>query len=164
MPVEDVTNLIKWIDSNSSKIESYIFEDKQGHLGLWGTRIIENIINAIRKGDKQAIELGCKFIVDDRKVMFGKALKSSIASALKKNPESIGLENEIEIIRRTLKLINLEYTPTEVKHYCKLISKFGFRHCDMLLEFVPTHNVANNYREYLVQKCCANKYTHLNQC
>ena len=149
--LNELSNLINWIEKNKVELLPYIPKDFIQHKGLWGYYIMINVVAAIREGDTNAILIACKFIIDDPKVFFGRSIKSRMARALKLQIINIPKTYQISIIRITRKLIELNYAPRETHDYCRLVSKFRKTHCSEI-ELIKVHDeISNKFKKYLLQ-------------
>lgn len=140
--ITEIENLENWLTINEIQVSTYIPKDKINHRGIQASRVIDNIINAIKIGDLNAIELGCDLVVLNRHIPFGRTLKSNIFSSLKAQAQYISSEYRKKLTNLATVFINLPYPPRESKELFKLLSKFENKY---RLEVI--NNTNSNTRE-----------------
>ena len=151
--LEEIENLLEWLDKNNNQLINYMPAILIQNKALLAREIFNNIAYKIRNNDKVAIKIACDFIIADKKIPFGRCIKSEITRALKSKADLISKADQMAIILITKKLLILKYTPSEVKFYCNLISKFGSKYCDIILSIEYNDIVTRKYKEYLLMKC-----------
>ncbi|SFG35026.1 hypothetical protein SAMN05518865_11137 [Duganella sp. CF458] len=107
------------------------------HPGIRIAHACENIARHIRSGDREAARIGCRIIVRDPHLPFGKIIKSGIARALRQRIDLVPELEQAGLVKRTTELLSLEFCPRETEDYCKLVKKIGP---------AAVHNVTNNAR------------------
>ncbi len=94
------------------------------HGALRISAIFEELRTAIKSRDPVAVEVGCRIILADPRLPFGKLIKSGVARALRQNYDMVNHENRQAIASKTLQLLGLPFAPRELEDYCKLVKKF----------------------------------------
>lgn len=89
----------------------------------WTYPVMTEVIEAIKRDDAAAIEIGVEFIEEDTLFPFGKILKSNTARALRRATLT---DTQIERIRRrVIGMLISGQTPRELEDYTKLLRKYG---------------------------------------
>ena len=121
---EEFETLKRWLNSRELRVSSYRLEKTIDHPVLNETQVIDAITEAIKSGDQYAIDLGCEFVLELRKLPFGKILKSNILVALKQKTSCIGSTYKQQISSAAVELLSWQYPPREVREFCKLVQRF----------------------------------------
>ncbi|CAG7856398.1 hypothetical protein MCAMS1_00860 [biofilm metagenome] len=124
-------------------MSTYIPKNRPNHPILKVTQVIDNMISVIRSGDINAIELGCELVIEDKKIPFGKGLKSQILRALKNQVGFINPAYRQQISELAIKLLSLEYHPSETKYLCRLVKKIEPKYRNHILKTVQNDNKYN---------------------
>ncbi len=130
----DLNNLISWLNDHELKASTYVPKDRKDHPILRETDVVHNIIIAIKRGDLNAIELGCDLVIENKHVPFGRTLKSNILTSLKKHVRFISKDRQRELSLLAIVLLNDDYPPKEVKALCKLIKRFDIGFVQLVLD------------------------------
>ena len=126
--------LKSWLNSRELRVSSYRLEESIDHTVLNETQVIDGIADAIKSGDQNAIDLGCEFVLELRKMPFGKILKSNILVALKQKAPYIGVTYKQQISSAALELLSWEYPPREIREFCKLVQRFEPSYAEAVVE------------------------------
>lgn len=103
---KEIDNAINWIEGAGDLILPFYPKEQISHQVIWADCIFEKIRSAIKQGNIDAVKLGCQLIIDDPKIPFGKAIKSSIARALKAQTVLIDVSLRDRIIRKTINKVS----------------------------------------------------------
>jgi len=147
---ENLNNLISWLEINEIKVSTYLPKNKVNHPVLDKIEIIDNIIKSIKKGDLNAIELGCDLTIYNKLMPFGKALKCNIFNALKIQEQYINKQFREKLAKLAVKYLNVEYPPRETKELCRLLRKFEPQYSRYVIDNVKSRTEeAKRWIEYL---------------
>lgn len=147
---ENLGNLEDWLKINEVAVLTYIPERQIDHPILQKTGIINGIVNAIKVGDLNAIELGCNLATNNFKLPFGRALKSNIFSSLKSQAPYISPKNRDELAELAIIYLNLDYPPRECKSLCRLLKRFESKYLHKVISGVDrTTKEAERWKQYL---------------
>lgn len=139
----ELNNLISWLNVREHKVLSNRPAISYNHPTLSNTQIIDNIVIAIKSGDLNAIELGCELVIENKKIPFGKGLKSKILQSLKNQVRFVNQSYRQQLTLLTIKLLTLEYHPTEIKFLYRLIKKFEPEYRQQVIHSVNSENKEN---------------------
>lgn len=95
------------------------------HPGIRISHACENIARHIKSGDQEAARIGCRIIVTDPHLPFGKLIKSGIARALKQRIELLSAHERASLVDKTVELLSLQFCPREAEDYCKAVKRIG---------------------------------------
>jgi len=147
---EDLSNLVRWLEERELRVSSYVPDKRINHPVLKETEIIDGIISALKKGDMNAIELGCELVIENKRIPFGKILKVKILSSLKSQVRFVSPAYKESLSNLAIELLSIDYPPREVKELCKLIKKFEPNYTDNILNKVTSDtNEAKRWLQYL---------------
>lgn len=105
-------------------LRAYFPASTHGHPGIWVSELFHAVAAAIQAGDVIAVSMACVLIEDDRKLPFGKLIKSGLARALRQRYELLTVGERAQVLNATIALLNLPYAPRELEDYCRLLRKF----------------------------------------
>lgn len=131
---EELETLKFWLNSRELRVSSYRLEKSIGHPVLNETQVIDAISNAIKNGDQNAIDLGCEFVLELRKMPYGKILKSNILVALKQKAPFVGATYKQQISSAAMELLSWKYPPREIREFCKLVQRFEPSYAEAVVE------------------------------
>ena len=147
----DLENAIRWIENAPPCILQF-YPSNYHKASWWTNQIFDSILEEIKKGNQDAMKLGCQLIIDDpNKIPFGKIIKSNIGRALKAKANLIPENERQKIIKKVFSLIKAGIVPQEVKVYCKLIDKFGIeKYFEETEEINPANQYVQALKDYLL--------------
>ena len=149
----DLNNLVTWLEGNKIKVASYLPKNPIDHPVLSKTRIIENIIQSVKNGNLNAIELACDLSIQNKHIPFGKIIKSNIFEALKKQEKYICAGLKDKLAKLAIKYINAPYPAKETKSLCRLLKKFEPMYSEQVINNISNSTVeAKRWVKYLDQK------------
>jgi len=114
-------NAIDWIELNYEKISDLLNPDEV-HPGLQFSGIIERLIEGTKDNESYR-DIIVAWICEDKKVPFGKILKTKAMRKLWKHSNRLSERHIEQLIALRDKLKNLEYPPSEMKWLVRLIEK-----------------------------------------
>lgn len=147
---EQLHNLKNWISNNNHRLTEYHPSKMVGHEAIDTVKILELVVSKIKKGNLNAIEIGCDFVLADFKTPFSKITKSHIYNALKKQVNYIDKKRRMSLSDLAIKCIELRYPPQEAKELMKLIKSLGKEFTShVAANSNPTNCVGQKHVEYL---------------
>lgn len=121
---KEIETLKTWLSVRDVRVSSYRPKKAIDHPVLTHTQVIDGIAEAIKLGDKNAIELGCELVRESKKIPFGRRLKSNVLTALKQKAIQIDSTYKQQLTESAVKLLSWQYPPREVRELCKLVHRF----------------------------------------
>ena len=147
---QELQNLVLWLEENEVRISTYLPDVAVDHPVLSRTKIIDNVILAIKAGDLNAIELGCDLAVVNKHIPFGRALKSNIFAALKNQHNYIDPSYRGKLATLAVKYLNSPYPPREAKPLCRLLKRFERNYTEHVIGNVNSDSMeAKRWLDYL---------------
>jgi hypothetical protein len=147
---EELNNLIAWLKENELRISNYLPTKAIIHPVLKHTATIDNIIKAIKKGDLNAIELGCNLAIENKHIPFGRTLKCNIFNSLRSQENFISNSYKEKLTQLAIAYLNSPYPPKESKMLCRLIKRFEKEYSSLILSNVQNKTVeADRWLRYL---------------
>ena len=116
MENSELQTLKDWLSQRESRISNYRENCSDDHPVLQETQVVLSIIEAIKIGDLNAIELGCELVIETRKLSFGRILKSNGLSALKQQVKHINPEYRQQLSETVVELMSWQHPPSVVIH------------------------------------------------
>jgi len=114
----------KWIDDNQSLSDQFVAKVNEGHPAIWFSSVMRLVEEGIDAKKQDAVDLGCRYVIQQEKTPFGKIHKSNILIRLKRNRELIKQKYIIELIKTYENYQKMNYTPREVRELSKLVREF----------------------------------------
>lgn len=94
--------------------------------------------------------MACVLIEDDRKLPFGKLIKSTLARALRQQHGLLTVGERAQVLGATIALLKLPYAPRELEDYCRLVRKFPQEELQpALARITPCNASAQRWTSYL---------------
>lgn len=123
--VQIVNNLEELAAVLKADLSRYDTETRTDHLGIRLDCAMRKVAQAIKQGDRSAVILGYRLLMEDPHLPFGKILKSNLARALKHHIELLTGQEKLGLADKTAHLLSLPFCPREVEDYCRLVKKMG---------------------------------------
>lgn len=108
-------------------LSGYDMDSSIAHPGIRLDWALTQVAKAIKRGDRPAVILAYRLLMEDPRLPFGKLIKSNLARALKQRPELLTEHEKLDLSGKTAALLSLPYCPREVEDYCRLVKKMGGR-------------------------------------
>lgn len=148
--MQSVNNLEELAHILKADLSPYDTETRTEHLGVRLSSAVEKVAQAIKQGDRSAVILGYKLLIEDPHLPFGKILKSNLARALKHHIELLTDQEKISLAAKTAKLLSLPFCPRELEDYCRLVKKMGCPIADSVIAMSrPINEKAQSLLAYL---------------
>jgi len=123
--MQHVSNLGELARLLKLDLSSYDINREIEHAGVRLDLAVTQVAKAIKNGDRSAVIVGYKLLMEDPNLPFGKLIKSNLARAFKHQIELLTEHEKLNLAGKTAKLLSLEYCPREVEDYCRLVKKMG---------------------------------------
>lgn len=90
----------------------------------WVYPVMNKVIAGIRSGDAACIVIGAEFMEEDSKFVFGRALKSHVARAMRQANLPAAIQARLR--KRIVGMLIAGNVPREFREYVKSLRKIGF--------------------------------------
>lgn len=120
--VENIAELEYFLRADLTQFD---VETRIDHAGIRLSSALHQLAGAIKRGERSAVDIGYRLIMQDPSMPFGKLSKSTIARALKQRRELLTEHEKDALAGKTAKLLSLPFCPREVEDYCRLVKKLG---------------------------------------
>lgn len=108
-------------------LSRYHLNSSIAHPGIRLDWAFRQVARAVKDGDRPAVILACRLLMEDPHLPFGKLIKSNLARALKQQLDLLTEHEKLDLAGKTAALLSLPYCPREVEDYCRLVKKMGDR-------------------------------------
>lgn len=95
------------------------------HAGLRISYSFHEVVGRIKGGDWDAALVGLAVILRDPHLPFGRLIRRGVARALRQRPELLSNTEVDTFLDKTVELLNMAYSPRELKSYCQLVRRLG---------------------------------------
>jgi len=134
----EIENLECWIRRHKVSTAKYKPLKLTGHRALDSSKVVTEIVSGIKNSDLDAIELGCKLVLENKKIPFGRTLKSNIYTSLKQNVHLINNQYRQALVQLSVFYLNQTYPPRESQWLYKLVKGFEHKYVEIVLENVTS--------------------------
>ena len=110
-----------WICSNERLAAQYVAKVDVRHPAVWFGIVMTLVKSAIDAKEQDAVDLGCRYIIQQERAPFGKIHKGNILVRLKRNRELIKEEYIPDLIKTYEAFLKMKYKPRETRELAKLM-------------------------------------------
>ena len=114
----------RWILCQREFAEKHVGRVHSTHPALWFSDVMSEIEGDIDRGDLDAIELGCRYIIQEERTPFGKLHKCRVLRRLKRHRDLLTKQQVLQLAETYRRLQSLKYPPRELKELGSLLRCF----------------------------------------
>jgi hypothetical protein len=148
--MQRINTLAELAEVLQADLSPYDTDTRTEHAGFRLDAAVSKLAQAIKQGDRSAVILGYRLLMEDPHLPFGKILKSTLARALKRHIELLTEQEKLGLAGKTAALLSLQFCPREVEDYCRLVKKMGRPIADDVIAMSrPVNGKAQSLLAYL---------------
>ena len=111
-----------WLLGHIGLSQPFIDSTEETHPAIWFDRVMSQVEDQINTGNHAAIELGCRYIIEDPKTPFGRIHKRKVIQRLRKQFQHIPKKHYGAIRQAAGRIEAMNYKSQEYKDLIRLVN------------------------------------------